>query len=199
MSSLLTRRTRGATTMTPPQTNLLQREMREKARKAGVLTPHILADGSHLSHARQRSYCRGRAFRRSALWRSILLRPMRAICICSASVGSPEIKKRFLEPLVEGRARSAFFMTEPAAEGGAGSDPLMMQTTAVLNGNHWVINGRKAFITGAQGAKVGIIMAKSEDGACMFLVDLPDPAIRVDRIPNTIKLDARRTCCCHYR
>jgi acyl-CoA dehydrogenase len=62
----------------------------------------------------------------------------------------------------------------------------MMQTTAVLDGNHWVINGRKAFITGARGAKVGIVMAKSEDGACMFLADLPDPAIRIDRIPNTI-------------
>src|SRR3546814_7364892 len=36
------------------------------------------------------------------------------------------------------------------------------------------------------GAKVGIIMAKSEDGACMFLVDLPDPAIRIDRVLDTI-------------
>ena len=55
-----------------------------------------------------------------------------------------------------------------------------------LDGNHWLINGRKAFITGAQGAKVGIIMAKSEDGACMFLVDLPDPAIRIERVLDTI-------------
>jgi acyl-CoA dehydrogenase len=101
-------------------------------------------------------------------------------------VGSPELKKRFLEPIVSGHARSAFFMTEPADEGGAGSDPSMMQTTCVADGNHWVINGRKAFITGAQGAKVGIIMAKSSDGACMFLVDLPDPAIRIERILDTI-------------
>src|SRR3546814_12410308 len=72
-------------------------------------------------------------------------------------------------------------MTEPAEEGGAGSDPSMMKTTCRLDGDHWVINGRKAFITGAQGAKVGIIMAKSEDGACMFLVDLPDPAIQIGR------------------
>src|SRR3546814_6314930 len=62
----------------------------------------------------------------------------------------------------------------------------MMKTTCRLDGDHWVINGRKAFITGAQGAKVGIIMAKSEDGACMFLVDLPDPAIRIDRVLDTI-------------
>jgi acyl-CoA dehydrogenase len=64
----------------------------------------------------------------------------------------------------------------------------MMQTTCGLDGNHWVINGRKKFITGAlEGAKVGIVMAKSEeDSACMFLVDLPDPAIRIDDVLDTI-------------
>ena len=77
-------------------------------------------------------------------------------------------------------------MTEPADEGGAGSDPSMMQTTCRLDGNHWVINGRKAFITGADGARVGIVMAKSDDGACLFLVDLPDPAIRIERVLDTI-------------
>ncbi|MCX7864703.1 MAG: acyl-CoA dehydrogenase, partial [Novosphingobium sp.] len=97
-----------------------------------------------------------------------------------------EHKERFLKPLVEGRARSAFFMTEPADWGGAGSDPSMMKTTCHPDGHHWVINGRKTFITGAKGASIGIIMAKAEQGACMFLVDLPDPAIRIDEIPNTI-------------
>jgi acyl-CoA dehydrogenase len=101
-------------------------------------------------------------------------------------VGTPELKERFLKPLVSGHARSAFFMTEPAEDGGAGSDPSMMKTMAVLDGNHWVVNGRKAFITGAEGAKVGIVMAKSVDGACMFLTDLPDPAIRIERILDTI-------------
>jgi acyl-CoA dehydrogenase len=62
----------------------------------------------------------------------------------------------------------------------------MMKTECRLDGNHWVVNGRKSFITGAEGARIGIVMAKSEDGACMFLVDLPDPAIRIDHIPNTI-------------
>ena len=103
-------------------------------------------------------------------------------------VGSPEQKAHFLKPMIAGTARSAFFMTEPAEDGGAGSDPSMMLTTCRLDfGNHaWVINGRKAFITGAQGAKVGIVMAKSDDGACLFLVDLPDPAIRIERVYDTI-------------
>ena len=62
----------------------------------------------------------------------------------------------------------------------------MMKTTCRPDGNHWVVNGRKTFITGAEGARVGIVMAKAKEGACMFLVDLPDPAIRIDEIPNTI-------------
>ena len=81
--------------------------------------------------------------------------------------------------------------TEPASEGGAGSDPSMMSTTARLDGNHWVIDGRKAFITGAQGAAVGIVMARTDAGdgklaATMFLADLPDPAIRIERVLDTI-------------
>ena len=167
-------------------TDALVMEMREKARAAGVLTPHILPDGSHLSQ-RETAI----VLQKSGL--SILGplavntgAPDEGNMYLLGKVGSPEIKERFLKPMVDGSARSAFFMTEPAADNGAGSDPSMMLTTCRPDGNHWVINGRKAFITGCQGAKVGIVMAKSDDGACMFLVDLPDPAIRIERIPNTI-------------
>ncbi|MFP1633773.1 acyl-CoA dehydrogenase family protein [Zhengella sp. ZM62] len=167
-------------------TDELVAEMREKARAAGVLTPHILADGSHLS---QRETA-------AVLIRSGLSPLGPLACNTGApdegnmfllgKVGSPDLQKRFLEPLVEGTARSAFFMTEPASMDGAGSDPSMMLTTCRQDGNHWVINGHKAFITGAQGAAVGIVMARAEEGACMFLVDLPDPAIRITRVPQTI-------------
>jgi acyl-CoA dehydrogenase len=167
-------------------TDALVMEMREKARAAGVLTPHILSDGSHLSQRETATVLKASG-----------LSPLGPVAVNTAApdegnmyllgkVGSPEMKERFLRPMVEGRARSAFLMTEPAGEGGAGSDPSMMQATAVQDGNHWVVNGRKTFITGAQGAKVGIVMAKSTAGACMFLVDLPDPAIRIDRVLNTI-------------
>ena len=101
-------------------------------------------------------------------------------------IGTPAHKARFLAPMVAGEARSAFFMTEPAADGGAGSDPSMMKTTCRPEGAHWIIDGRKTFITGADGAKVGIIMAKSAAGACMFLVDLPNPAVRIERVLDTI-------------
>ncbi|MEZ5918147.1 MAG: acyl-CoA dehydrogenase family protein [Parvularculaceae bacterium] len=161
-------------------------ELREKARSAGVLTPHILADGRHMT---QRDTA-------TVLIRSGLsplgpvacntMAPDEGNMYLIGHVATPEQKEQFLKPLVEGRARSAFFMTEPAADGGAGSDPSMMKTTCRPDGNHWIVNGRKAFITGAKGAKVGIVMAKSDDGACMFLVDLPNPAIRIERIQNTI-------------
>ena len=161
-------------------------ELKARARAAGLMTPHIMADGRHLSQRET-----------AIVLRATGLSPLGPLALNTAApdegnmyllgkVGSPEIKERFLRPLVEGRARSAFFMTEPAAEGGAGSDPSMMLTTCRLDGNHWVVNGRKAFITGAEGAQVGIVMAKSDDGACMFLVDLPDPAVRIEHVPNTI-------------
>lgn len=161
-------------------------EMREKAQAAGVLTPHILPDGRHFSQRET-----------AIILQKSGLSPLGPLALNTAApdegnmyllgkVGSAEMKERFLKPMIAGNARSAFFMTEPASEGGAGSDPSMMKTTCKLDGNHWVINGRKAFITGAQGAKVGIIMAKSDDGACMFLVDLPDPAIKIESVPNTI-------------
>ena len=169
----------------------LVREMRAKAGAAGVLTPHILPDGGHLTHAET-------AYVHTTPGRS----PLGALAVNTAApdegnmyllgkMGSAEQKEHFLKPMIAGTARSAFFMTEPADEGGAGSDPSMMQTTCRQDGNHWVINGRKAFITGAEGAQVGIVMAKAEDvaaggGACMFLVDLPDPAIRIDRVLDTI-------------
>nr|WP_087573882.1 acyl-CoA dehydrogenase family protein [Sphingomonas sp. CDS-1] len=159
-------------------------ELREKARAAGVLTPHILSDGSHLDQ-------RGTA----VVLRASGLSPLGPLALNTAApdegnmyllgkVATEEQKRRFLIPLIQGGARSAFFMTEPG--GGAGSDPSMLTTVARRDGNQWVINGRKTFITGAKGAKVGLVMAKSEDGACIFLVDLPNPAIRIVRLLDTI-------------
>ena len=161
-------------------------DMREKARAAGVLTSHILPDGTHLTQRET-----ARVLVRSGLsplgpLACNTMAPDEGNMYLLGHVANAEQKERFLTPLVEGHARSAFFMTEPAEDGGAGSDPSMMITTCRPDGNYWVINGRKAFITGACGARVGIIMARSEDGACMFLVDLPDPAIRIERVLDTI-------------
>ena len=161
-------------------------EMRVKARAAGVLTPHILPDGSHLTQLETAIVLQKSGLSPLGPLAVNTMAPDEGNMYLLGHEGSPELKERFLKPMIAGEARSAFFMTEPALEGGAGSDPSMMQTTCKLDGNHWVINGRKAFITGAEGAKVGIVMAKADEGACMFLVDLPDPAIRIEHVPNTI-------------
>jgi len=161
-------------------------ELRAKARAAGVLTPHILDDGSHLTQRETAVVLKASGLSPLGPVAVNTMAPDEGNMYLIGKVGSTAQKARFLEPLVSGQARSAFFMTEPASDGGAGSDPSMMQTTCRLDGNHWVISGRKAFITGAVGARVGIVMAKSEDGACLFLIELPDPAVRIERVLDTI-------------
>jgi acyl-CoA dehydrogenase len=167
-------------------TSELLNELRNKATAAGVLTPHVRVDGSHLGH---RSTVR--------ILRAAGLSPLGPAAVNAAApdegnmyllgkVGTPEQKEKYLAPLLSGRARSAFLMTEPAAEGGAGSDPTMLQTTARADGEDWIISGRKAFVTGAQGASFGIVMAKTTETATMFLVPLPQPSVVIERVLDTI-------------
>jgi len=97
-------------------------------------------------------------------------------------------KERWLRPQVQGKIRSCFAMTEPAP--GAGADPSMLQTTAVRDGDDYVINGRKWYTTGAYGATYVIIMAKLEDGsATMFVSDMDQPGIELVR-----QMDAMDNC-----
>jgi acyl-CoA dehydrogenase len=101
------------------------------------------------------------------------------------AVATDEQKERWLRPLAEGRIRSCFAMTEPAP--GAGADPSMLATMAVKDGDDYIINGTKWFITGAQGASFVIIMAKMEDGsATMFLSDMDRPGIRLERLMDSL-------------
>lgn len=76
--------------------------------------------------------------------------------------GTEEQKRRWLVPMAQGRQIGAFGLTEP----GAGSDAGATQTTAVLDGKHWVVNGTKQFITniGLDTASVVIITARTKDG-----------------------------------
>src|SRR5262249_51969947 len=95
-------------------------------------------------------------------------------------------KKRWLQPIVDGSARSSIVMTEPAP--GAGSDPTMMLTTAEIKGDRWVVRGRKWFITGAGVAQHFILLAKTSDdkrkGLTAFMFDRDQPGWRiVRRIP----------------
>lgn len=74
--------------------------------------------------------------------------------------GTPEQKKKWLEPLVSGEMQSCFSMTEPD---NPGSDPRSLQTKAVRDGDEWVINGRKWFTSNAVRADFAIVMCRTED------------------------------------
>lgn len=168
-----------------PTDDLVQ-ELRGLAKTAGVLTPHILPDGGHLSQQGTARVLIKAGLSHLGTLATNVMAPDEGNMFLLGKAASDEQKEAFLTQMIAGEARSAFFMTEPAADGGAGSDPSMLQTTARRDGNHWVINGRKTFITGAEGAKVGIIMAMAEEGATLFLAHLPDPAIRIARVLDTI-------------
>ncbi|HWK49098.1 MAG TPA: acyl-CoA dehydrogenase family protein [Steroidobacter sp.] len=165
-------------------------ELRVKARQAGVLTPHIRPDGTHLTQRETATVLIRTGLSPLGPLACNTNAPDEGNMFLLGKVASPTQKERFLEPIVRGEVRSAFLMTEPADDQGAGSDPSMLQTTAVPDGDDWIINGRKTFITGYQGAGVGIVMANTggtdKVAASMFLVDLPHPAIRVERVLETI-------------
>jgi acyl-CoA dehydrogenase len=104
-------------------------------------------------------------------------------------VGTELQKEMYLRPLVEGRARSCFAMTEPPP--GAGSDPTALASTARKDRGGWVLNGEKQFITGAEGASFAIVMARAEGadvphGATMFLVAADNPGWHVTARMRTI-------------
>lgn len=166
-------------------------ELRTLARAVGLITPHIGADGSHLSQRATALVLQASGLSPLGPVALNVMAPDEGNMYLLGQVASEAQKRRFLDPLISGQARSAFFMTEPAEDDGAGADPSMLKTTAVPDGDGWRINGRKAFITGAVGASVGIVMARTDSGdgkvaATMFLVDLPDPAVRVERVMETI-------------
>ena len=91
------------------------------------------------------------------------------------------MRERYLFPTVRGESECCFAQTEPDA----GSDPGSMRTTAVRDGDHYVINGIKRFITGADGADFMILMAAtdrakgSRGGISCFLFDMDTPGVQL--------------------
>ena len=170
----------------------LRARLQEAARDAGVFAPHVAPE-----YGGQGLDMRGRAVVfEEAGWS--LFGPL-ALNIAAPdegnmhlleAVATPEQKERYLRPLAEGVVRSCFAMTEPAP--GAGSDPAALSTTATRSAGGWRVNGRKWFITGADGAAYTICMARTSGspgdrgGATMFLIDADTPGMTITRHIDTL-------------
>ena len=168
----------------------LRKELMELARKAGLLTPHasIEMGGLGLSHIEKAIVFEEAGYSSLGPTAMNIHAPDEGNIHLLEEIASPEQKERWLRPLVAGKIRSCFAMTEPAP--GAGSDPSMLMTAATIDGEDYLINGQKWFITGADGADFVIIMARGEDGsATMFLSDMNDPGIELVR-----NMDAMDSC-----
>jgi acyl-CoA dehydrogenase len=106
-----------------------------------------------------------------------------------ALAGSEEQKERWLHPLLAGDLRSAFSMTEP----GAGADPTLLATTAVRDGDEWVINGHKWFSSNASIADFLIVMvvtdpdARPHQRASMIIVPVDTPGVNIVRDVPTME------------
>lgn len=172
-------------------TDALRLELNALARKEGVLAPHVAENfgGRGLTHVQRAIVFEAAGYS--------MLGPIALHCAAPdegnmhllEAVASEEQKEKFLRPLASARTRSCFAMTEPPP--GAGSDPSLMQTVATGDGDTFTIAGRKWLITGADGAAFMILMAKTilngvDVGATMFLVDMPNPAVIISRLIDSI-------------
>jgi acyl-CoA dehydrogenase len=168
----------------------LRKELIELARKAGLLTPHASVEmgGLDLSHIEKAIVFEEAGYSSLGPTAMNIHAPDEGNIHLLEEIATPEQKERWLRPLVAGKIRSCFAMTEPSP--GAGSDPSMLMTTATKDGEGYLINGQKWFITGADDADFVIIMARGEGGsATMFLSDMNAPGIELIR-----NMDAMDNC-----
>ncbi|MDY7547009.1 acyl-CoA dehydrogenase family protein [Glaciimonas sp. CA11.2] len=164
----------------------LRQVLIEKARAHGLLTPHASKKmgGLGLSHIEKAIVFEEAGYSPLGPVALNIHAPDEGNVHLMEVVATEAQKERWLVPMVQGLTRSCFAMSEPD---GAGSDPQMLATTAVRDGDDYVINGHKWLITGAEGASVSIIMAKMEDGsATMFLTDTDRPGFIIERAMDSL-------------
>jgi butyryl-CoA dehydrogenase len=127
---------------------------------------------------------------------SIILSAHTSLCCWPImKFGTEEQKQKYLVPLAKGEKIGAFALTEPAA----GTDASMQQSSAVLEGNHYVLNGSKIFITSATYADVFIVFAMTDKeqgtrGITAFILEKGMPGFTVGKPENKMGLRASATC-----
>jgi acyl-CoA dehydrogenase len=145
-------------------TEAMMKDFQSRTKAEGLWAPHLPAEAGgmgigfmpyvYLNEIIGRSFFAPRAFGAQA--------PDSGNAEILWQFGSEEQKERWLKPLVNGDIRSCFSMTEPEV---SGADPTGLQTTAVRDGDEWVINGHKWFTSGAIGASFAIVMCVSDPEA----------------------------------
>ncbi|WP_431926557.1 acyl-CoA dehydrogenase family protein [Nonomuraea jabiensis] len=156
--------------------------LRSEAKAEGLWLPHMPKEwgGMGLGHVELAMVQSEAAKTRVGPWVLNCMAPDEGNMHTLLHWATDEQKEKYLRPLLEGTQMSCFAMTEPEV---AGSDPTLIRTTAVRDGDEWLINGHKWFISNARRANFAILIARTEPdvpegsrGAnTAFLVDLPDP------------------------
>jgi acyl-CoA dehydrogenase len=153
--------------------------LRKQAREAGIWLPHMPEEwgGMGLGHVELAMVQAEAAKSRLGPWVFNCQAPDEGNMHTLVHWGTDEQKEKYLRPLCEGRASSCFAMTEPEV---AGSDPTLIQTRAYQDGDEWVINGHKWFISNAHRANFAILVCRTEDDPDLpqaansaFIVDIP--------------------------
>ena len=116
-------------------------------------------------------------------------------CYPVMAYGTHEQKEKYLTPVAGGEKIGCYGLTEA----GAGSDPAALRTTAVRDGDEWIINGEKKFITSANVASYGVIAAVTEKGKgykgiSTFVINLDNtPGFKVGRVEEKLGINASGT------
>lgn len=173
-------------------TEALRLELVALAREAGLLSPHAPKEygGLGLDHRGMAVIFEAAGYSTLGPLALNIQAPDEGNTTLLLKVATDAQKQRWLEPLYRGEIRSVFSMTEP--DNGAGSDPSLLKTTAVPDGDDYIINGRKWFITGLPGSAFQIIMARTQDhagndlGATMFITPSDASGIEMVRMLDTI-------------
>lgn len=165
----------------------LRDELIDRARAAGLLSPHVSRHygGLGLDHRARAVVFEEAGYSPLGPIALNVFAPDEGNMHLLEQVATEAQRVQWLAPLAAARIRSCFCMTEPAP--GAGSDPSMLATTALPEGDEFVIDGVKWFITGADGAALAIVMARVPDaGATMFLAPMNAPGITLERNMDTL-------------
>jgi len=166
--------------------------MRKAAQEWGLWLPHMPAEygGMGLGHVAMAAVSAEAARTRFGPFALNAQAPDEGNMHTLHHWATPAQKEKYLRPLCDGKIRSCFAMTEPEV---AGSDPTLIQTHAVEDGDHWAVNGHKWFISGARGASFAILIARTEGtperpqaGNSAFLVDIPSKGWEVVRDIHTM-------------